>query len=536
MPRCSNILKIAGADVIAVVKTNFDLNSYLNSVINKTAENKKSVQDMNSEIVNLGTAPNYENSKMKFTVRIGAIEARLSEEYRNKWDVWTQTKPGKKHVTDSRTETVETNEEYLDGLYEASHEYMLFQKALAKITKSEELKWMGEYLTAVEEYEAAAKAVGRKKLDVESAKDKLGNTVALQSYINGVQSFLSTLAQKIRDSVKNYPAIQAKLRGSATFAATGTEFLDPYSNLHFCGMYAILHEEYAKATLNMFIEYLLQMMSHEETKLVCENDPERTVSNMLAMRKTWQSLGLYSWLTADHVSVVSYLRGLHPLSELRKEVFKEIIRYCAHRDGQSVLDFSVCNTASAEFPMTDHIANYVKKTFKPTMGLPKALVGGSAPEQQSAANGNSGRRGGQQQRGGPQHGAESAASANSEKAASADIPSAGGGDSKKVVMVDRTEKYKREITRADNLYCNVVDMRTGTRYNALYTATFEKCSMCSSGIKQQRHPKPNCFICECRTCHLYGHKDSECNNVPRDTMPGQARANVATTMVQGGRA
>ena len=477
----TSMVKKGGEALIAVVKTNFPLDDFLEELNVKTGENDTRAIPLKNCIAIDLCEPQKSIFDTQAEVYYADKEKELKLFYEEKWHTavteWNAT-----GVFNTRSSKLK--EPAAEFSLSAEYEQMLTDLVVYK--KDIVLSMSREFLTEAKEYSVLLKRKNEAKMKLATMKADHEKDLILHQLAHGLQLALVRVSNKTKSAVRDFPNIIEKLKGRVRLP-TGETLTDPYGSENVSGMYYLLYQEFNKTSLVIFNNMLIEIMSHELKNDVCVSKPTQGVIDIISTLKAWNQMELWSYMNKDHFFVVCLLRSYAPESDVRKEAFKEVTNYMRKREvEENTKNFDNNMGQFEEMPIFSHITEWIQNVYVQTQifsphkktETPKNPYYGKNFVKKAPA----------------QHGTDSAAA----------VEEPVKGNKPFVELKRATGPYTSEVKRSANLAC--VDPKNGTQHS--YTATKEVCALCSGTGK--KHNRPFCFLGKCSLCSLFGHRRADC--------------------------
>ena len=495
----TSMIKKGGEALIAVVKTNYPLDDFLEELNVKAGENNiRAIPFQNCISIDL-CEPQKSIFDTQAEVSYADREKDLSDFYEKKWKA-TVSEWIASGSQGTRSNKVKEPAES----FEFSLEHAQMTQDLVLFKKEINLDMSRQYLIEAKEYSSLLKKKNEAKMRLASMKTDHDKDLILHQLAHGLQLALVRISNKTKFAVRDFPNIIEKLKGRVRLP-TGETITDPYGSENVSGMYYLLYQEFNKTSLVIFNNMLIEIMSHELKNEVCISKPTQGVIDIISTLKAWNQMELWSYMNKDHFFVVCLLRSYAPESDVRKEAFKEVTHYMRKREAEdNSKNFDNGSSQFEEMPIFSYITEWIQNVYVQTQifsphkknETPKTSYYGKSFGKKAVA---------------VQQGTDSAAAVEE---------SSSKGAKSFVELKRATGPYSGEIKRGAHLAC--VDPKSGMHHS--YTATKEVCLLCSDKNPGKKHNKPHCFLGKCTKCSLYGHRRADClqvlpasaNNVEED--------------------
>jgi len=100
-------------------------------------------------------------------------------------------------------------------------------------------------------------------VEIKDVESQLRLLTAYEIFINGLQSLIVNIATSVYNAVRRYRTIKIFLEGQVTLA-NGERMVEPLGKNSRPGIFAILYEDYRKASLDIFCTMLLELRQWEQ--------------------------------------------------------------------------------------------------------------------------------------------------------------------------------------------------------------------------------------------------------------------------------
>jgi hypothetical protein len=229
----------------------------------------------------------------------------------------------------------------------------------------------------------------------------------------------------------------------------------------------------------MLCESLFTLFNFQVSAEDSRNCPEKRIQAMGKIINHWEQTDLLAYMDLDKLITTATVLGYAPKSEVRTQGVQRVLRHA-----QRLVDEGYV-PVRGEMPLFTELSRYVNDEL--ALGRQLSSQKSSNSSGYTSNNRNNYSNNFKNQNSAPK-GTESAALAKAE-------------DSEKK---EARGPYHKEIHRSDNLW--VKDKKSGN-YMFYYTATKNPCPRCNSPTTC---PTPKCFLKQCTSCQLYGHKPQNC--------------------------
>lgn len=294
--------------------------------------------------------------------------------------------------------------------------------------------------------------------------------------ILGYKSFSTAIVRKIKSVIEtsNHRDLKHKLSGYVQLPHSAF-ITDPYTLDHLPGIYAALTEAYVAPSLWRLLKTILDTFKVANNETQQPNiGPLGVINNMNKIMHQWQQSDLWSYMTDDMFFTCMLLHNLRLTQgqSFVQPILKDIMSYVEQLEDES-------KGSKAGKAETKPIYHYVMKLID------------TAHQAQKFTDPKQGQRiryshnNGQDNKYSSERGVETAAVAQQVINPAHLVPP-------EAAFMTKPDKDPH-----------------GRRYS--YTATTEVCALCSKGVNPHT---PKCYLSSkpCDTCHLYGHRNIQCES------------------------
>ena len=524
-------LKLAGESVISCVRSNLSLERILCNLRTSRSLIDTELHEIEKSCI-APTEPNETYLKSKYRVQkadeIAELEAEYKEMYREAQPVIAveikkeeedidvdisvlrkgkraskkSSKRAEKEFDKAKgTEMGVDRVSHVDEEVEAvswmrSPEYKKFQESVTAVNLRIDLEFDREYVQMLRDYELHKSTHHHTVIRIKGLRDQLKDHTVSEIFINGLQSIMVNIATSVCNAVRKYPGIKSKLEGQVILSS-GDRMIDPLGKMSLAGIYAILYRDYSKASLDAFCTMLLQLMSEDQGYENSTHNPEIGVQKILQQLRAWEQLDLYAYMSKDKLFTVALLKSYHAKSEVRIRGVSIVIEFVRKLELGGTTGIASGN--HSDMPIFLHLVDWIERVH----GASKKF--GKGDTSTIAKNTGTG----------------------SEKRVQGDTSSwnqkkAGGYEQAAAALVtpekgqDAVGPYANAVGRDPLLQVTLTE-GAGAGRRVPYTATQHQCSACYvSGTQEKKKSGnhiPYCYFGQCRRCHMFGHRNSQCLQV-----------------------
>ena len=296
-----------------------------------------------------------------------------------------------------------------------------------------------------------------------SVKQQQLELVSIGHFVRAFEGGKGLIIQKVTDALKEFPGIKAKLRVTVDISEGGTN-VDPLQQQNLHGIIKTLFKEYNKPTLLRFTKALLDLVSYEVSETVAITKPIEVLDNMLGKMKQWKQLCLNEYMDDDKLFTVMTLKAFPPNSEIRKEGVRHMTSYVSRKNALADLE----TDSSVEMPIFSELQDWINN-FSKSNEFSSSIMAGlkSKNGQQLAPN---------------RDRLPNFTPSKGTERAHATSESTGQNYGSMLDTKLLTGFMTKPVPRSSKLH--VLDAESGKK--VLYTATTEKCPLCSD-TKVQRN-------------------------------------------------
>ena len=484
-----NMISQGNEALIAVVKTNISLDTYLSDVQSRMFEIEDNIKQLErsyieplapkEEILKLRLQDNLEEKEeelrhialKEFQVRIGALPIDGADEA----------------VRRSRRLQLQSDEKWED-----SEEKAMFDAQYAEYVKVTTRTHRQTFLKLYDAYEKQMEKKTYAQRELQDHRDIMRRQQVIEIFVSELKKQCNLIVQKLKTALMSYPFIREKLIQNVL--VNGESIMQPFATDNISGIYAILQQEYNKITMGAFCDYLMGLMSESSSSSRDESNknPQLQLKRMDKNIKTWLDMDLEKFMTPDHLFTICLLRQYHPDSVIRTDGVRHVLEYARRLESDRMLKSNVGEYAN--MPLYTELVRWINDVQVKSMQFSNTsssnVSSSSSSNKHSNMSSNSSKNGSMELAA-----VVNEASTNSGKGSVSKIPSN---------CTYASGPYDGEILRTRNL-CT----KRGYRYQAL----LHKCNPCSH--------QPRCFYKLCRKCNYYGHHEDDCCQVVRKDDTGQ---------------
>jgi len=486
---------VIGSSLVATIAACLDLGGSLMKVVfywgvdtvqlglyldNKHAAEHRLILDLEEEVGKTLMRPEFSDAEFEVyeekSIRINALEASCKEEY-------------EASTRETRSSAFETS---------PFHDKFLVEKKIIELQAQRKAEKM--HYESVVNYKVEKAFQEEKQKQLARMKKTKESYLVARHILDFYGRYFNEIAKAVRDVAGTNPEVMAKLSGQVTIPTSGQIVTNPYDSvpLNLPAIFHALYKNYKKANLVVFFRMLMNLMNMTTTKEDSDLRPQVTVEKMVKVMYQWQQMKLYNYMDEDKLFTCNLLRSFHPDSEVRKEGVKIALEFAQQLE-------CLGPSPAGERPLFTKVSSWITDILVPSRMMGK----------ESSTSNNQGRGGA----GSSPTKAYSPAPATVSSTAnnnwkSNSKPASRGTESAAAVQEDKKclikPPFTREVTRSDNFWTKDID--TGS--HNLYTATKVKCAGCNMKTESSRCQKPRCYLGQCSTCGLFGHKFKNCNQAP----------------------
>ena len=467
----TNMIIQGGEVLVAVVKSNFNLDHFVDEVRETIRDTDDLVNSLETSIVEV-EVPDKVLMDLELKVEIEDHAATLLDDLKLKFE--KRRRRVVKKVSKSSDEDGSDNIDQAFESWQGSPEEQQYHEECAAFKVRATSSMERQYVAESKKAKAARRANQETTQQITALKLKISRCQVTALMASELQKQANHIVQKIKNAISDNTLLQTKLKQNVI--VNGDAVHRPLITDNLSGIYQILYNEYNKVSISFLCDFLLRLLSVSMTADEADSNPAALVTTIAPMIKQWHDMQLDKHLTADMLFVVALLKGYPSNSKARVESLQVVLREAQARETDPH------RTSRAEaYPgmaMYSELVNFINeilaksKQFGPTaVDKPKDTKVRYAAEKSSVL--------------------ETAAVAVTERSVSS-CPS-----SRQYV----TGTYRSEITRDQNLY-----VKNQFDNSFIYTATKQPCSMCQH--------VPRCYNHHCPKCKLYGHKVQQCHQHP----------------------
>jgi len=242
---------------------------------------------------------------------------------------------------------------------------------------------------------------------------------------------------------------------------------------------------------------LLQLMSEDQGYENSTHNPEIGVQKILQQLRAWEQLDLYAYMSKDKLFTVALLKSYHPKTEVRIRGVSIVIEFVRKLElGDTT---GIASGDHSDMPIFLHLVDWIERVH----GASKKFGKG-----ETSANLKTSTGGNEKKAPGTTTSWSQKKTGGYEQAAAATVTSEKGQDA--------TGPYVTTVGR-DPLVQVTLTEGAGAGRRVPYTATQLQCPACyvtgSQEKKKTGNHVPYCYFGQCRRCHMFGHRNSQCLQV-----------------------
>lgn len=483
-----NMINQGSEPLIAVVKTNFSLETYLSDVQSRMYELEESISQLEQSQIE-PVEPKEERLKLRLEVDIENKEEELRikafkefEERTRKGSVSRSEGTGEdtKPRTRSRVVYDSDNEEN----WKDSSECRLYEIDVKSYVKTATRKYKEDLLNLYSTYDQQVEEKDQTMKELRLHRDSMRRQQVLEIFVSELQKQCNIVVQKLKTALMSYPFIRDKI--AQNVIVNGESIMQPLATENLSGIYALLHQEYNKITMGAFCDYLMGLMSESSSREESNRNPQLQLKRMDKHLKTWLDMDLEKFMTPDHLFTICLLRSYHPDTMIRSDGVRHILEYSRRLESDRLLKSTVGEYAN--MPLYTELVRWINDVHVKSMQFSSTIKLNTTNSSNSVTSTNHSHSEKKQ------YSMEQAAAAN-------DNMSSSGRKNLPQIPANCTYAsgiYDGEVLSNRNLYT-----KSGFRYQAF----LNKCRSCPH--------QPKCYNYRCNKCHYWGHKESDCCQVVR---------------------
>ena len=464
------VLKSIGLEIVVVVRNNFDLDAYKRRVLDQRANFEVELvvnQDLADETLIAPSEKTYDR-KVKL-----AIHAALKE------------KREKEAVAIAQTSGSTTRSKKFSSDPDDEEE--------ARIREEIQMEYDQKFDDEENSYRAKVKAQNEAKKQLKKLiRDKERCTV-LENILTGYKDAMIQLVTKVKNAVKNYPAIEKLL--TTTVVINAVRVNNPLETNSLPGIVASLNIEYRKKTFASFANYLQDLLSWKASEEKSQNAPWECYTEIESIYAEWRENKLFQHMTEDQLFSAAFLHGLDSKTPFRKELIQEVNKFIRNKlmseeEDENGEPVTVLNDKE-QMPIFTFIKEYVR-IEKQNRGFGKK-EGGT-----SGTTGSDTKVGVKTTWNGHRSSRDQHKENNVEAAASAAANT-----------VNEKKLFANEVLKTQGISCE--DMKGKQHAYVAVKKQSQICDKCypESGAATNKCSRP-CYGVQCNKCGHYGHRAGVC--------------------------
>ena len=235
---------------------------------------------------------------------------------------------------------------------------------------------------------AHLKAHAEYETNVEKRNDAINNKLNLEKesvqficdelFTTGLIELIALIVSKLKGHVSSHSTLVQTLKNTVILSnVKKTEILNPFDNNNLPGLYAILQQEFHNSSLSGFSSLLINTINQQITEEESNSNPMKAVQCMEEYLEIWTSKEAFAQLTPDHLFTAVLIKSLHPDSEMRRLLTREINRIMRENVGKEVNYNSMSNF--------NHAKQFIKNEME-NKKMTSSDIGKSSPVSHSSTN------------------------------------------------------------------------------------------------------------------------------------------------------
>jgi hypothetical protein len=489
-----NMIVQGSEPLIAVVKTNISLETYLSDVQSRMYELEKSISQLEQSYTE-PVEPKEERLKLRLEVELENKEEELRvsafKDFQERTRKGSDSRSGntgeegKKLPKVRSRRVVYDSESELDENWKDSSEFRLYEIDNKSYVKTATRKYKEDLLHLYTIYDQHVEEKEQALRELKIHRESMRRQQVLEIFVSELQKQSNIVVQKIKSSLMSYSFIREKL--TQNVIVNGESIVQPLATDNLSGIYALLHQEYNKITMGAFCDYLMALMSETSSKDESNRNPQLQLKRMDKHLKTWLDMDLEKFMTPDHLFTICLLKSYHHDTNIRSEGVRHILEYSRRLESERMLKTSVGEYAN--MPLYTELVRWINDVQVKSMQFSSQLHTNRTTTVQSGNSTNS-----QAER--KQYGMEQAAATN-------DISFSSGKKINARTNPPSNSTYASGPYDSEILFNRNLCAKSGFRYQAL----LHKCQPCTH--------QPRCYHHKCSKCGYYGHNDDDCCQIAR---------------------
>ena len=494
-----NMIAQGNEPLIAVVKTNYPLETFLSDLQTRMFEIEEAITQLEQSYKE-PVEPKEDRLKLRLEVDLEQKE----EELRNNAlkDFKERTEGTGSDMTRSRSRgrvTLQEADQSED--WAGSPEHQLFENRLASYVKVQTRKYKEDLLKLYTAYDQQVDEKESAVKELKKQRDEMRRQQVQEIFVSEIQKQCNIIVQKVKTALMSYSFIREKL--AKNVIVNGDSIVQPLATENLSGMFALLHQEYNKITMGAFCDYLMALMSESSSKEESSKNPQVQLKRMDKHLKMWLDMDLEKFMTPDHLFTICLLRSYHPDTVIRSDGVRHILEYSRRLDTDITLKAAVGEYAN--MPLYTELVRWINDVHVKSMQFSNSAKGSPANTMSNAPQTS------QTDKKSPS--LELAATAISATGASATAASEntnGPRRNQRPYFHPRNKTYASGPYHAEVYRTSDLCAKSGFPYQALTNP----CVSCNH--------IPRCLGKQCPKCHYWGHNATDCCQVVRKPDAGDA--------------
>lgn len=376
--------------------------------------------------------------------------------------------------------------------------YKQYEIDISTLTTRTQNEARSNYVESYREYKESLAKINKDKELYGKMKVRRNELETIKQINIAFSTAITLIVEKLKNAVKSYPEIVAKLHGTVKLAQTPDVLHDPYNSSSLTGMLEIMRSEFVKASLVMFKHKLLEVMNLRLNKDQMDGDPNHGIQSIQRHINAWKSMQLFKYLTEDIFWVVVFLRQYSPESEIYQRGIERTMEYI-HRVQTGELGLRNTNLLHPGMPILSDLFEWLNRVYAQSIDYTSQNKKKKSFNPSSSSNqGNNGKN---------DNNKGQTVSRFHKNYPNNEIQWANAAVESTFVqkqMKPAAASYDREVLRKENI--GIKNESNGQWH--LYTATKLACTSCTS--PEKTHPKPFCYLGKCKKCGFFGHATLLC--------------------------
>ena len=470
-----NMISQGGEPLVAVVKTNFSLESYLSDLQARMFELEENISQLEASYTE-PIEPKEDRLKLRLEVDLENNEENLRSKCLREF----QERTAAVRAEGSDDAPRRSRRLFTEDAWEDSNEFKMFESSNAAYVKVATRKYKEELLALYTSYDLQVEKKEQVIKELKLLRDLMRRQQVLEIFVSELKKQCNLVVQKLKTALMSYPFVREKL--AQNIIVNGESIIQPLATENLSGIYALLHQEYNKITMGAFCDYLMALMSESSSREESNRSPQLQLKRMDKHLKTWLDMDLEKFMTPDHLFTICLLRSYHPDTVIRSDGVRHILEYSRRLESDKMLKSTVGEYAN--MPLYTELVRWINDVHVKSMQFSSntSTHGGKISAHQSTTSSatHTDRK---------QYSMEQAAAVTTDNVS---------GSSKPTLKTPpnctyASGPYDFEVPSSKNLYG-----KSGYRYQA----TVNKCYPCSH--------RPKCFQHKCNKCHYWGHNEDDC--------------------------